>query len=177
MLYTSYDYEHYQPYIDESIGISRPALLDRFLCSDRIPWHTVPSYTLQLSLSGGRFWRRRLTNWHRGAVGRLHVVHRVIFMQSGMCSGFLVILASCGELICTLCASAKFVRIRIWSLNTPNRVRSAQFYCINVCGCTGCGAFSLLDNCCYSYLVTGALDESGTLVRNFVRYAGIVPIL
>lgn len=37
MLYTSYDYEHYQPYIDESIGISRPALLDRFLCSDRIP--------------------------------------------------------------------------------------------------------------------------------------------
>lgn len=36
MLYTSYDYEHYQPYLDESVGISRPSLLDRFLCSDRI---------------------------------------------------------------------------------------------------------------------------------------------
>lgn len=48
MLYTSYEYEHYQPYIDESVGISRPSLLDRFLCSDRI--HAAHNTKLHIAI-------------------------------------------------------------------------------------------------------------------------------
>jgi len=48
MIYASYEYQHYQPYLDQSVGISRPALLDRFLFSDRI--HSGHSTKLHIAI-------------------------------------------------------------------------------------------------------------------------------
>jgi hypothetical protein len=48
MIYASYEYQHYQPYLDKSVGISRPALLDRFLFSDQI--HSGHSTKLHIAI-------------------------------------------------------------------------------------------------------------------------------